>query len=255
MTRVTQMIVICVAATATLATAPLTNAYTITQITDNANADWAPAMSGNIETAAWDFDNLLDGQGVAVNVPLTSSYDSGNGYLVFDVVSQTFTNGTGDYLYLYQINNTGGSNGQSITRFTASPYLGATSTTPMGYLNANLPGGFLTGDQSPPWGDVDADSGPTIGFNFPVGNPYYGIPDSYIEPGKSSNVLFVESLGQPQLMVGSIINGQVATIPIYGPSSEVDIPEPSTMLLLSLGGLTLLGSRGTRTTKKTLNGN
>jgi len=194
-----------------------------------------------VETSAWDFDNLIGGVAVAVNAPLVSSYDSGDGYLSFDVTSQAFTNSnTGEYLYLYQINNTGGINAQSITRFTASPYIGSDPTSLMGYLNANIPSGFLAGDQVPLWGDNDSDSGPTVGFNFPVGNPYYSIPDAFIGPGSSSSVLFVESMGQPQLMVGSIINGQVATIPIYGPSGELDIPEPSTMLLLSLGGLTLL---------------
>ncbi len=197
-----------------------------------------------VETTAWDFDNLLGGQAVAVNAPLVSSYDSGDGYLTFDVTSQAFhvsyNDGSGDYLYLYQINNTGGVGSQSITRFTANPYLGATVTDDIGYLNANLPGGFLMGDQIPLWADVDADSGPTIGFNFSVGNPYYGIPDAFIQPGQSSSVLFVASTGQPTILLGSIINGLVATIPVYGPNGEVDIPEPSTILLLSLGGLTLL---------------
>ena len=190
-----------------------------------------------IETTAWDFDNIPGDLAVAVNTPLVSSYDSGDGYLAFNVTSQTFTNNEGEYLYLYQINNTGGLSAQSIIRFTLSPYIGSNSITLMGYLNANIPGSFLVGDQVPLWGDIDTSSGPTIGFNFPVGNPYYNVPDAYIGPGASSGVLFIKSLGSPQLVVGSIINGQVSTIPVYGP---MVIPEPSTVLLLSLGGLTLL---------------
>ena len=51
MTRVTQMVVICVAATATLATTPLTNAYTITKITDNVINEYNPVISGS--SVAW----------------------------------------------------------------------------------------------------------------------------------------------------------------------------------------------------------
>jgi len=125
-----------------------------------------------------------------------------------------------------------------ITRFTANPYAQADSGISLGYLtnNANIPAGFLTGvHQAPLYGDVDAAAGPTVGFNFPVGIPFYGMPNAYIAPGKSSMVLYVQSHLAPGLITGNVINGGVHAGPIIGP-----VPEPSTIVLLVTGALGLL---------------
>ena len=180
----------------------------------------------NIEPA--NFDNLLGGLASPTNPPLVSSFTIGN--LSAIVTSQPFSDGAGNYLYLYQVNNTGGPGGESITRFTVSPYVGANSSIALGYLISSIPDEFSVGDQTPLYGDVDSDSGPTVGFNFPVGIPYFGIPDSYISAGNSSSVMYVESTVGPGIVTGNVIDGIVASVSIFGP-----VPEPSTAALLGLG--------------------
>ena len=193
----------------------------------------AQAVPVSVDMTPADFDNLLGGLSSAVVSPMVSSITSGN--LSAEVTSQPFSDGTGNYLYLYQIRNTGGA---AITRFTGSPYMGADSGITLGYLTANIPDNFSAGDQAPLYGDVDADSGPTVGFNFPVGFPLYGIPDSYIGVGNSSFVMYVESALAPGVVTGNVIDGMVGSVSIYGP-----VPEPATIGLLALGSMAWLGRR------------
>jgi hypothetical protein len=68
-----------------------------------------------------------------------------------------------------------------------------------------------------------------------VGNPIYGVPDSFIGPGKSSMVLYVESRLAPGLVPGNIIDGQVRANQVIGP-----VPEPGTLVLLVTAGLGVL---------------
>jgi len=185
-----------------------------------------------VQTLGVDFTTLLGGAAVPIGTLLDTDFSGGN--LSARVYSQAFSDGAGHYLYLYQVRNTGTAGSEVVTRFTASPYTQASSSTPLGYLTANIPAGFLAGDQNPLYGDVDADSGPTIGFNFPVGNPIYGMPDSYILPGKSSKVLYIQSNLPPGLTVGNVINGGVHSGDVVGP-----VPEPTLIALLGLGTIML----------------
>ena len=192
-----------------------------------------------VDAVATDFDSLLGGSAYAVDDAMISNF-SGS-LLSAEIVSQVFTDGVGSFLYLYQLHNTGAANAtEVITRFTASPYISADIGTSLGYLTANIPTAFTAGDQAPLYGDVDV-LGPTVGFNFPVGNPLYGIPDSYIAPSESSLVLYVQSSLGPGLVTGNIINGGVYSNAIYGP-----VPEPCSLVLLSLGGLMLRRRRRVR---------
>ena len=191
-----------------------------------------------IMAAETDFDVVGDGFSAIGNAMIT---DFSANSLGATVVSQAFTNGIGDYLYLYQISNDGAAGDHIITRFTATPYNDAGDDIVLGYLTANIPNTstFSLGDQAPLYGDVDSDGdgdvGATVGFNFPVGIEFYSIPDSYIGPGKKSRVLYIKSSLPPGIVTGNIINGGVQSGDVVGP-----VPEPATLSLLALGGLTVL---------------
>ncbi len=180
-----------------------------------------------------DLNDLLEATPTAVDSAMTTDFSEGN--LSANVVSQAFTDDLGNYLYLFQINNTGTvANGNSvITRFTATSFPDADTTVPLGYLTANIPTAFTLGDQTPFSADVDLVSGPTIGFDFPTANPGYGIPLSVIDLGCSSSVLYVESGLPPGTIMGSIIDGLTVTGPVVGPVT----PEPAALSLLALGGI------------------
>jgi hypothetical protein len=186
-----------------------------------------------ITTTGTDFNTLLGGSAAPIGLPLTTDFSGGDFF--GDVVSQAFTDGAGNYLYLYQINNTGAPNSDVATRLTVSPFTGANALISLGYLNANVPASFVLGDQTPLYADVNINANPTVGFDFPVGNPFYGVPDSFISPGDSSMVLYVQSKLPPGVVTGNLIDGQVHSGAVVGP-----VPEPGTLVLLLTAGLGLL---------------
>jgi hypothetical protein len=162
------------------------------------------------------------------------------GNMYGQVVSQVFTGPNGDYVYLYQVQNTGGASDSVIENFTISPMAGATTATQVGNLTVSAPTGFsLAPPIQPPIGaDVDPSSGPTIGFGFP--GPYYYPYESYaIEPGSDSVPLYVLSQSPPGMVTGNVIDGVVHSGLVVGPISPA-VPEPSTLALLAIGALGLL---------------
>jgi hypothetical protein len=185
-----------------------------------------------VATTGADFATLLGGAATSIGSPVVSNYSGGD--LSATVTSQAFTDGAGNYLYLYQVKNVGPLDSDIVTRFTASPFADADSQISLGYLTANIPASFLLGDQTPFYADVNVGASPTVGFNFPVGIPFV-IPDSFIAPGKSSKVLYVESSLAPGLVTGNIIDGQVYSGLVVGP-----VPEPGTLVLLVTAGLGVL---------------
>jgi hypothetical protein len=196
-----------------------------------ASAGWATPIP--IDMMAADFNDLLGGSARALDTPLVTPMAAGN--MVSVVTSQAFTDDAGTWLYLYQVANTGGAKKNAVEMFTASPFLGLSENTVLGYLTANVPAGFVLGNQLPTGASVDPDAGPTVSFGFPS---WMG---KAIAPGKSSSTLFVITNHEPGLIQGNVIDGAIATGQVVGP-----VPEPTSLLLLGGGAAMLLWRRTRR---------
>jgi len=176
-----------------------------------------------------DFDTLLGGAAVPVGAPTITDMVAGD--LKGQVVSQAFTDGLGNYVYLYQLGNTGVAGNSVIEVLTLSPYGGASGLTTLGYLTANAPAGFTLGDQTPAGASVDPVAGPTVSFGFP-----YWLAEA-VDPGEMSKTLYILSDGPPGTITGNIINGATASGDVVGP-----VPEPASMILLSVGFTALVSA-------------
>lgn len=181
-----------------------------------------------VTLVADDFSNLLGGSAGAIGSPMTTDMSLAN--LQSEVVSQAFTDGVGNYAYLYQVHNTGTTGNNVVELFTFSPFFNASASMTIGYLTDGAPSGFTLGDQTPYAVTVDADAGPTISFAFPAF--FAGLA---IDPGEYSSTLYVLSDGVPGTITGNVIDGSIASGDVVGA-----VPEPATLGLLLLGGIVLL---------------
>jgi hypothetical protein len=177
-----------------------------------------------------DFASLLGGNAQAVGIPLVTNMSNGN--MASSVTSQAFTDGNGDYAYLYQVVNTGTSTNNAIEDFAVGPFAGATANTTLGFLTANAPTGFSLGNIAPAGVSVDDQSGPTISFAYP------GYLGASLNPGKSSTTFYVLSEDGSGPIIGSVIDHYTGTGTVVGA-----VPEPATLTLLVLGGLAMLRRR------------
>ena len=183
-----------------------------------------------VSLVAADFSTLLGGAAAPVGVPATADMVSGS--LKGQVISQAFTDGLGNYVFLYQLNNTGTAGNSVIEMLTLCPFDGASAATTLGYLTANPPTGFTLGDQAPAGASVDPAAGPTISFGFP------NWLDEAVAPGETSETLYVLSHGPGGVITGNIINGASASGDVVGP-----VPEATSIALFGLGFAVLILAR------------
>lgn len=144
------------------------------------------------------------------------------------VYSQAYLGTTGEYAYLYQVNNVGIPDvNHYVESFTLYP---TSSRIQVGYLNSaiGLPGPFLNGGQDPyPNGSETAGLLNSFAYNDFLGKA--------ILPGSNSLVMYITSWDKPGIITGNVIDGAVASGPVWGA-----VPEPSTLVLLISCGLGLL---------------
>lgn len=188
-------------------------------------AGTALAVPVSVPLVPKNFNDL--GLAIAVGIPLITNMSLGN--LKSEVVSQAFTDGAGNYAYLYQVKNTGTTGNSAIEVFTCSPFFGASA---LGYLTANPPTGFTLGNQLSAGASVDSAAGPTVSFGFPAWQA------QEIDPCEASKTFYVLSNGIPGMIMGNVIDGTIASGEVVGA-----IPEPATIIMLSLGSAVVLRKR------------
>jgi hypothetical protein len=183
------------------------------------------ALAGIITLDNQSLTSILGATPTEVGSQTVSVLNAGN--IKSTVYSEVFTNGSGLYAYLYQVDNTGSAGNSSVEQFTVWPFSGADpAATVMGNLTTS-PADLLPGGSAPlstGYVDPTTSAGPTISFYFPQ------FLFSQIPPGSHSTVLYVESTQAPSTVTGNVIDGSVASGPVVGP-----VPEPATMALLTLG--------------------
>ncbi len=150
------------------------------------------------------------------------------GTLTSEVLANDPTNPLGGLTFLYSVQNTSPFPGQ-IERLTVNSFVNFATD-----VDFAPPGGPVV---LPTYADRSA-FGDTIGFSFVTAPVGLGV----IQPGQTSALLVVYTNAQQfQPTLASLIDGSVAQAASYAPVRV--IPEPSTVILASLGGLTLLAVR------------
>jgi hypothetical protein len=157
--------------------------------------------------------------------------DMSNGQLKSEVAYQVYTNTSGQYLYLYQVDNTGKTGVNSAAEMlTLGLVAGTIQTGGLGYLT-ETPDGFLGTPQQAPkptaYIDNSLDSGLEISFSF-LKTDGYGI-----FPGNHSVVLYILSTCLPGDIYGSVIDHNTGGGYLIGPATSTSVPEPGTCALLT----------------------
>ena len=146
------------------------------------------------------------------------------------VASQAFDLVSGDYLYLYQVDNSGPEVVEKLVVFPFYALVGA------GYLTGGEPSGFLTGGVVPLGATYDPNvpGAPTVGFG------YYVTTGNQIPAGQHGATLYLISSGAPILGEAHVIDGGAGTVDVYVS------PEPTAALLTAVGLVSLLVRRRRR---------
>jgi hypothetical protein len=161
--------------------------------------------------------------------------DMSNSILHAEVFSQAIPTEWGDWVYLYQVNNTGTGTDSSIELFTLVPFIGAGASPSAGWLTGAVPEGFLPNGQVP---EDDGYINPEDVLSF-----YFTERAGFkITPGEHSAVLYAVSAYAPdtvELIVGNLIGARVGEGDVIGPI----VPEPSTLALIGMGLAALVVAR------------
>ena len=159
---------------------------------------------------------------------LTTDMSSDDDILDAEVLSQALPTEWGDWVYLYQVSNTGTGTNSSIELLTLVPFAGAGDTPTVGWLTGDLPEGFLPPDSQDPedTGYINAEDVLSFYFTERAG--------AVITPGEHSAVLYAVSMYAPDpdnRILGNLIGARVGDGDVIGPV----VPEPSTLVLIGMG--------------------
>ena len=139
------------------------------------------------------------------------------------VASQAFELVSGDYLYLYQVDNFGPEVVEKLVIFPFYSLFGA------GYLTGGEPSGFLPGGVVPLGATYDPDvpGAPTVGID------HHATTGSEIPGGQHGVTVYLISPGAPTMGEAHVVDGGTGIADVYVS------PEPSAVLLAVGGGLVL----------------
>ena len=167
-------------------------------------------------------ENLLSGAAAATAL-MTTPVDYSTMHV--EILSQAYTDGDNNYVYLYQIDNALLISEAFIEHFTLNPFADAGEGTQMGWLTGDMPPEFLPVDQTP-WetGNISAPPQPVVSFS------YLALFDKAVDAGERSAVMYVTSGLPPGVITGNVIDGSIGSGDVVGP-----VPEPSTIALLGVG--------------------
>ncbi len=180
------------------------------------------------------FGNLGNLQAVGSPTVDNVSHSSSGTTLSATVTSQAFDDlDSDDYVYLYQVENTGD---HDIHRFTIYPFVGANSSTTVGYLTGGEPAGFVAGITAPLGASISTTPPPgaTVGFLY-LDLSFMSGPNAVLLTGQTSKVMYIISDAPPTIAQGNVINGNVAYGDVVAP-----IPEPASLVLVSLGAVAVV---------------
>ena len=146
------------------------------------------------------------------------------------VYSQAFNLDTGDYLYLYQVDN----DGPDIIEVVVVNPLTGLDTNRCGYLDGNEPSGFLADGNVPAGGTYDPGV-VNLSWQWPS---YQG---QQVDPNEHTVALYIVSPYGPREGMSYVIDSGNPAAPVW-----VDVPEPMSAALLVVGSTVLLIRRRRR---------